>query len=500
MKRQLLTLILVLITVLCSCSSSRTARNHAEESATETGPRETSEYTQNANSELHVWIIDAAYGKLGEYSGIPSLEENYIEKALHSYAQKNFIDIQIQYAYHQGSIVGKADLIILGPGADLQHHLSNEKYLDLTSYFEQEQIYSSGQYVEPVLQAGIHNDQQLAFPLIFNMYAIYTSEESLARHQLELTPEDSFDDIVSTLTSELNNLSRPTDEILLMGFESIPSFSSVFQFFHFASGTPLTDPETEDIALDPAYFENVLALYEAYIYNNFNSDRSSLSQLSDNPSFDYSSSDQSKWYRYSVASSPSTDNSFIDIADQIACLIDIDPTFDPCKFSSFIAQAAYYESRYRDLNETFMCIGIPEQHGGSYAAQVTLCGLIPANSRHPDESCQLLKYLADTSVPWYLGASVNRDSISDILQYLTETTIELPSYESEPYCMQPMSQGTATYLQQVIEQVHTAYLPMHSLRTLMDDRFISYMTTPSMTLDDLYEKIRQAISLYLFQE
>lgn len=503
MKRQLLTLILVLSLVLCACSPSRTAQNQTEESTPDSVRHETSkttieiDETSEAATELHVWIIESAYGELGEFSGVPSLDENYIEKALKSYAQENYIDIRIHYTNHP-YVEGSADLIVLGPGTDFQYCLSDEKYVDLTPYFEQDQIYSNGQYVEPVLRAGIQNEQQLAFPLIFNMYALYTSEESLARHRLDLSSDASFAEIVSTFTSELNNLSRPTDEVLLMGFEDLPMLSSVFQFFLFAGGVSLLDPETETVTLDSEYFEKILSLYEAYIYNNWDCNRSSLSQLSDNLSFDYLSSDQSKWYYYSAASNHINDSSLSAVTDQVACFIDIDSSLNPYQYSSFIAQAAYYESRYRDLDETFMCIGIPEQQGASYAAQVSLCGLIPAASEHPDESYQLLKYLADTPVPWYLGASINRENISDTMQFLTETTIELPIYGSEPYFMQPMSQETAAYLTQMIEQVHTVYLPQNQLRCNIDERLLSYLQTPAMTFDELYKKMEQGISLYLF--
>ena len=502
MKRQLLTLILVLALILCACHPSRTAQSLTEESSADSFIHETSESvletdeTSESATELHVWIIDSAYGELGEFSYVPSLEENYIEKALRSYAQENYIDIRIHYTNYS-SVEGPADLLVLGPGADLQYYLSDEKYVDLTPYFEQDQIYSNGLYVEPVLRAGIQSEQQLAFPLVFNMYALYTSEESLARHRLDLSPDASFAEIVSTFTSELNNLSRPTDEVLLMGFEGLPMLSSVFQFFLFAGGVSLLDPETETVTLDPEYFEKILSLYEAYIYNNWDCDRSSLSQLSDNLSTDYWNSDQSKWNYYFSASSHSHDSSLVAITDQVACFIDIDAEIF-YKYSSFIAQAAYYESRYGDLDETFMCIGIPEQQGDSYAAQVSLCGLIPTTSKHPNESYQLLKYLADTPAPWYLGASVNRENISATMQFLTETTIELPIYESEPYYMQPMSQETAAYLTQMIDQVHTVYLPQRTLRMHIEERLLSYLQTPTMTFDELYKKMEQGISLYHF--
>ena len=507
MKRQLLTLLLAIVLVLCSCTPSRTARKKDAESTPDTVHHETSQTTietdetSESTTELHVWIIKSAYGELGEFSGISSsgqnFEENYIENALKSYAQDNYISLRIHYS----DVVpgdGPMDLLILGSGADLQYYLSDEKYVDLTPYFEQDQIYSNGQYVEPVLRAGLQNDQQLTFPLIFNMFALYTSEESLARHRLDLSPDASFAELVSTFTSELNNLSRPTDEVLLMGFDSMPALSSVFEFFLFAGGASLLDSETETITLDLEYFEKILPLYEAYICNNWDCDRSSLSQLSDNLSVDYRTSDQSKWYYYSSASSHSHDSNLVAITDQTACFIDIDSSWNPYQYSSFIAQAAYYESRYRDQDETFMCIGIPEQQGNSYAARVSLCGLIPTTSKSPDESYKLLKYLADTPVPWYLGASINRQNISATMQFLTEATIELPIYESEPYYMQPMSQETATYLTQMIDQVHTVYLPLQTLRMNIEERILSYLETPTMTPDELYKKIEQGISLYLF--
>ncbi len=512
MKRQLLPLLLAIVLVLCSCTPSRTTRKEATESSTENGIHETFKTSTNSSSELNVWILDTTYAELGEYYGFPSLEENYIEKALQSYSQKNNVNIRIYYGNHQASATDNADLIILGSGADLQYHLSDENYLDLTTYFEQDQIYSSGQYIEPVLKAGLQNEQQLAFPLIFNMYALYTSQESLDRHKFPLTQNASFQDMINLFTNELNNLSRPTDEALLMGFEGLPSLSSVYHFFSFAGGTSFVDSETEKASLDPEYFNKMLALYEAYICNNFDCDRSSFSQLDSNISSAYWASDQSKWYRFDTLSDPYYGDGFTGIADQTACFLEITQFSDACRFSSFISQAAYYESRYRDLNEEFICIGVPEyEHSDSYAAQVTLCGLIPTNSNHPAESYRLLKYLADAPVPWYLGATVNRESISATLTTLTTTTTELTSYEIDPYQvtpmnqetdsyqMQSMSQETADYLLNMINQIHTVYLPMNSLHTNIEDQMISYLSKPDMSPEELYTKMIQAIQLYLFQ-
>ena len=84
------------------------------------------------------------------------------------------------------------------------------------------------------------------------------------------------------------------------------------------------------------------------------------------------------------------------------------------------------------------------------------------------------------------------------MQFLTETTIELPIYGSEPYYMQPMSQETATYLTQMIDQIHTVYLPLQTLRMYIEERILSYLETPTMTPDELYKKMEQGISLYLF--
>ena len=64
--------------------------------------------------------------------------------------------------------------------------------------------------------------------------------------------------------------------------------------------------------------------------------------------------------------------------------------------------------------------------------------------------------------------------------------------------MQPMSQETAAYLTQMIEQVHTVYLPQNQLRWNIDERLLSYLQTPTMTFDELYKKMEQGISLYLF--
>ena len=86
MKRQLLTLILVLALVLCACSPSRTAQNQTEESTPDSVRHETSkttieiDETSEAATELHVWIIESAYGELGEFSGFLLLTKITLKK------------------------------------------------------------------------------------------------------------------------------------------------------------------------------------------------------------------------------------------------------------------------------------------------------------------------------------------------------------------------------------------------------------------------------------
>ena len=500
MKRQLLPLLLAIVLVLCSCTPSRTARKNDEASSIKSSLSETSEAPIDTATKLRIWIIDETPAQLGEYSPLSGSEGNYIETALEKYAAQNNLDLKINYAYTQDSIPGPSDLIVLGDAADLQYRLSAEDYLDLTPYFEQDEIYSSGNYIEPVLKAGIQDDMQFAFPLAFNLSVLYTSQEALDRHQLSIAQGDSFDELVTTFTNEFNNLSRPADEALLMGYAPWPSLSSIYRYFNSASGVAMIDPETNQPVLDLAYFNQLLNLYEAYAYNNFQCDRSFFAQYIDMAFV--MTADQSKWHTLNTLADPYNGAGFNGIADQTACFFEIYENYHSNYLQSFVAQAAYYESRYTDLEEEFLCIGVPEkENANSYAANVTLCGLIPANSRYPAESYQLLKALADTPIPWYCGVSANRTNMDAMFETLTTTTIDvqLAGCETElsPYSMKPMSRETADYLRSMIEQIHTAHLPMSYFYTDLDETLSSYLADADMTEDEIYTKVLKALEWYI---
>ena len=180
-------------------------------------------------------------------------------------------------------------------------------------------------------------------------------------------------------------------------------------------------------------------------------------------------------------------------------------------------QTYYYGSRFLDAEEDFVCFGIPSRmNSDNYAAQVTTFGAVLQNSNYPEYGYSFLKNLADTENWLFWDFSVNKSNINSTLDFMVNTYYELYpalgnfSPEREPedadwlgdsYQIKPMSQESADYICNMVDNIGVARLPEFMLNDIVPKEIASYIYGNTDTKEQAYQKALQRLkSVALYNE
>lgn len=381
----------------------------------------------------------------------------------------------------------------------LYPYIEQEMFADLTPYFEQDEIYTGEEYFSAVLQSGAIQGGQYIFPLTFNMNILMSSRESLQQHGVALTGEETYEELAVKFTN-LWNEERDEDEMLLMQFSNMWN-DYAYVLFDAASGISLIDYETGEIQLDFDYFKRLAELYKAYLINDYAMSQDELRQMADeNQGFL-----NEKFSRYGKISNLAVSkmlNTFEEIHDQTVCFAEGGNS--SYFMHSFAAQTGYYESRYADKGEEFVCIGIPAANPAQgYAAQVTSWGAVIKDAQNEEAGYQFIKCLADTKRFMHFDVSVNRNITNETLDDLCETQYEfypalgnfppdrVPEGEDwigDAYTIQPMTKESREYMEHMLTHIDRALLPEWELHRCMTRAIENYIFGQADSLDAAYQQ------------
>ena len=335
----------------------------------------------------------------------------------------------------------------------------NEEYCyDLTQFFEEDGLLDSDDYISSVLKAGEIEGKRYVFPLSFNMSMLFTSEQSLARHSLSISRDQTFDELVLEFETAYrsavdtmplyqygyHSFAKPTEDPYDFGFRRAMGASPI-QTFTEASGQEFASEES-------SIYGQMQSLYEAFVASDLNT---SLALLRNSTNLD-DVIDASLVEGINSLIRNQQVGVFDEIVTKVACFTSTDAQAESIPFA---AQAMFYESKYRELNEDFVCIAIPQKNSmTSYAAMATTYGVVPVKAKEPELGYQLLKYIADHQTSPTHDLSVNRNCVEKTLESLTNDTISIANGSgSVEYAMNPMSQETSEYLLGVIDHIGYAY-------------------------------------------
>ena len=546
MYRKILALFLIL-TLLTSCSSASTEEDSEfSEPISESSVVAVSELDRENTLEVFMVGMPVSWGDEGDYhttmyqmGDLGSNSYTWGEKghiyydALNNYQKESALDVRITYGQYDELwnylLDGNApDLIVSDTRADITELMAQEEFLDLLPYFEKDSIYESGNYVNPVLEAGLYFDQQYVFPLTFTMNALITSEQSLARHDLMLSSDYTFDDMVNTFTNAYREVENTDDKHFLTSTANGSAQSIAYQIFSRASGQTAYNPKTGKVVLDEDYFKQMAELYEAFICYDLQMNLDEIRVAAEQESLERAAEAESrglspeevescKNYKYLNTSEKNSryarlfySNAMISqrfelTRNAFACVSDSGESMGD--MGSTLTQAYYYESRYTDAEEDFMIIGIPEKEDPeSYSATITMFGVIPTEAIHPDEAYELLKTLADAEIFPHFGMSVNRDRLNETFDYFTSTHYDYYAFQmpdpaetiemGAEYQIKPMSEETSQYLQDMVENIDRVVLPNADEFRILQNAVEKYIYDYDFTLDAAYDLAVSNLELY----
>ncbi len=546
MYKRLFTLFLSII-LLTSCSSAPVEEAPDDsESALESSTIAEPEFDRENTLEVFMVGMPVLWSDEGDFYttmyGIGDFSANFYtwgEKGhiyyteLNNYQKQSTLDVHITYGQYDElwnylDDGNAPDLIVSDTRADIPELMAQGEFLDLLPYFDKDGIYESGNYVNPVLEAGLYFDHQYVFPLTFTMNAVITSEQSLARHDLTLTSDYTFDDMANAFATAYREAENTDDKHFLISHSTDFTQGTLYEVFARASGQAAYNPKTGKVVLDREYFKQMAELYESFACYDFNMDLDEIRIAAEQESLEkaahaesagldpakveaakesrfLNASEKNSRYARLFYSSASISQKFELTRNAFACVADgADPSG---VMYSTLTQAYYYESRYTDAEEDFMIIGIPEKEDpDSYSAAVTLFGVIPTGAVHPDEAYELLKMLADAEIFPHFDMPVNRDRLAETFDYFTSTHYDYYSFQmpdmtemiemGAEYQIKPMSQETSEYLQNMVENIGRVVLPNSDEFRIIKNAIEKYVYAGGITLDEAYELAVSNLELY----
>ena len=478
-------------------------------------------------------IINASTYSLGEFRHLQKLWGNtshiYYD-AVESYKKETGKEIQIEFfdipeemfekAYEEWKNGAGPDVIIgdyVNNGCLLYPYISEGMLADMGGYFENDALYSSGEYVEKVLEGGRIGQDQLVFPLTFNMNMLYTSEERMNKHGIWLSEDMLYEEMLTAFQDAWNEV-RDEDEYLMLNHEYYRNRYPVL-LFQSASGINMIEYETGKIQLSIEDFSDWANLYESYICNEYQMSREELKEfVVQNPDISIPYEDSMLSSIIELCNNVESDESF-DIIKENTFSWSNGGTY-ASNYRSFAAHTNYYESRMKDEDETFVPIAIPSKHNpGEYAAEIASFGVILSNSKKTDEAYEFIKALADYKHFMHLDLSVNRQVLIDTLDELSTTNFSLqlrvggtPApeiseedlmnndeevqkildiYHEESYFMQALSEESKDYLLNMVEHIGIASLPEGQLDGIIIEEIGRYIWEDVDTIENAYHNTIQ---------
>lgn len=381
----------------------------------------------------------------------------YLE-LIETFAEEKRVQVEINYdTYPINMANNQFDVVISETKYSSEEwalsNFNSQYCYDLTTFFDEDGLYTDEEkYVTSALKAGVIGDQQLIFPLAFNLSMLFTSEQSLERQGLNISTESTFDELVTEFVAAY----RDTSENALLyqkNYETMGSSlygrssASPIQTFTLPSGKEFTADDLE-------FYAQIQGLYESFVVSDLNMPLINIQE--GQAGEDY----QEKSLLTGIQSIMGSNQAdAFDIAyENIGCFTS---TSSQGLWIPAAMQAVYYESRYQGMDEDFVCIAIPEKEKtDAYSATITTYGVVTAKSKEPELAYELLKYLADHDNTATHDLSINRTCIEEVLTQLMSTSLTLNdrNYPEKQYIMNPMSEETGEYLMNVIDRIDRAYL------------------------------------------
>ena len=460
-------------------------------------------------------------GEFGEKALFWGEKAHIYYEAIEQYKKQTDLNVHIEYFGSTRELLDQLkkdagnralpDLIVgsySNSSYDLYSMMEEGYFQNLTPYFESDELYSSGEYIATILEAGKMRDQQLIFPLSFDMNILMTSQESLDEKGIQNAEGMEYEELLRYFTEEWKSDQISQEDVLLFQSSDVGN-KTPYYLFEAASGNVIYDVEKGENVLDQAHFEKLTELYRAYLLNDYQMSEEKIHETlgeENTNKIDFQGFSKNAQLKDAVTEGRS--EGFEHIRSKVGYISD--GGLYAYSQHPFAAQAGYYESRFKDLDENFICFGIPMQSNPQeYAAMVTTFGAVIEGSENAEEGYKFLKLLADTPRHMYFDMSVNCEQVLVSLNQLTQTSMtffieqgsfppeivpEGENWLEEYYEIHSMSDETKNTILKLVDSIGYAYLPDVEAQNLILEEIRSYIYRDTETIEEAYTKAMEALN------
>lgn len=459
----------------------------------------------DASEETEVtWYT--SFFNIGDFFGVPLEfgESGFMYyEAIKDYTESTGINLNIKW--YQWPEVLEDDLkqmskdehpdLIISTFTSMEDYYScidQGMFYDLSSYVEQEEMYTNDEYYTQVLKGGELNQKQYVLPILFTVDTIMGSEESWNKFSLHLDETENYSEFLDTLIYAQN---QEMDGMVAFQYNCISAWYLPHMMYS-ASGEKWIDYENMTFNLDENNFRKMCYFYDYFLDEQF--DEASIMQ-----------GESILWHdslEMRIKEQILNEVQMEEFLNEFGCIIEGGSSMQTYLHSA-AAQAWYYESRYSDLKENFSLMAIPNENGSS-SARISYFGAVMESSDNPEGAFDFLKFLLDTEVSPFFGLSVNKKNTSQQLDYLTNTTyrirpgLKIPLEDGSipdskaDYVIKPMTEDTRNAIEEIIDNIEITTLPNWPVYLILDTQMQAY-AKGEISIEDAYENAKKELNNYV---
>ena len=346
-------------------------------------------------------------------------------------------------------------------------YLNSDYFVDLNSYLQEKMDC----YYERVLECGELNEKQYIMPLIFNMNVLFSSNDILEQHDVQIYKYESYSQICDKLI-ELLRKTKEERSIAAVSQLSNHLLRYPYVVLDSASGVNMINYETGKLKVDEKYIGFLYDFEKARLEQEFGAEwEKVVKKAKQNENILPSHESKSIAFQNALYESMA----FGDIYKLNIILLE-GGGHTTVEMHSALAQGTYMNSKFKDLDDKLVYIGIPSYRDSTaYTANVTMYAGITTQCEDVEAAFRFIECLADYDVPWQLGFSINIENTEQMIQDRRDTIYTIypytglydpmvdpendENYRGEPYSISVLDDSICEYFLEMLDNIGTSTLP-----------------------------------------
>ncbi|MCI8633031.1 MAG: extracellular solute-binding protein [Lachnospiraceae bacterium] len=358
--------------------------------------------------------------------------------------------------------------------------IEEEWFFDLKPYADQDELYTTEQYYETVLKAGVYQGKQLILPLSFNIKAIFTSDQEMEDIGVYLYQEMNGREILIQMQEACMRAEK--GEVAVDTLSLWSSMTAIIPIFWESTGLDPVDYEEQTVTLDQDLFEEMAIFIKSYFKQDMEEEWQEVVRNASS----YLNSEH-----WTVLSVPSSEASLDNQKDTISMMQEqakawldngsfyIESNSESMYRHGFAGQCMALDTLYDEKKEEMKMVGISKyEESDAYIAEIQMMGGVMKESKNPYHAYQLLKYIADHDYAPYYSVSISKKVTADMLDELEKMTYTLylglsnawaeeidfsKEREEYQYTLNPLKSERREQIAYMLDHVAGAVLPQCSI-------------------------------------